>query len=408
MTTTMPNQRRHEQRWGIIGDGQLARMLALEAYPLGIRPVLLTSDANSSAGQVCPLQVRGSIHSKTDLHALLAQVDYAVIESEFVNCDALDDTSMSQKIVPSIAAIRTLQNKLEQKKLLKRLNISTSPFYESSDLWLDRVIQAGKPPVVLKFATLGYDGKGVCILKGDATDREVAEKFCALAAERRIAVYAEDRVDFIKEAAMVAVRGLDGAMAYYPLVHSEQMDGICNLVSGPTKEVGIEPAFETLAQKWCEKIAVELNYVGVFAVEFFITRGGSLLVNEIAPRVHNSGHYTQDAGCVSQFANHWRAVTGMTLGSTITVPFFAMQNILGPKGVYSKDQAPLPVGNEQVRTHWYAKAGISAGRKLGHLNVACVSATDKASALASLKKVHAQWHDETITKIPPSTMELPG
>lgn len=412
MTELNQQGTRQGQRWGIIGDGQLARMLALEAYPLGIRPVLLTADANSSAGQVCPLQVRGSVSAKTDLHALLAQVDYAIIESEFVNCDALEGTGMAQKVVPNINAIRVLQNKLEQKRLLKRLGISSSQYYEQteiSSLWLDRLLQPSRTaPVVLKFATLGYDGKGVCVLKGDATDRKTAEEFLSKAAERRIEVYAEDRVDFVQEAAMIAVRGLGGEMAFYPLVSSEQVNGICNKVIGPAKEVGIDPSFEPLAQKWCGSIAKELNIVGVFAVEFFVTRGGSLLVNEIAPRVHNSGHYTQDAGCVSQFANHWRAVTGMALGSTKTVPFFAMQNILGPAGLFSKESAPSPGTAKDVRVHWYAKAGISAGRKLGHLNVAILSASEKTEALSALKSVHARWHDETISKILPATMELPG
>lgn len=410
--STAPSfQTRHGLRWGIIGDGQLARMLALDAYPMGIRPVLLTADANSSAGQVCPQQVRGSVNATTDLHALLAQVDHAVIESEFVNCDALEATGMASKVIPKVAAIRVLQNKLEQKRLLQRLNISTSPLHEPTEitsLWLDKILAPGRAPVVLKFATLGYDGKGVCVLKGDASDRKRAEEFCALAAERNIVVYAEDRVDFLQEAAIVAVRSAHGEIAFYPLVASEQTNGICNRVVGPAKEAGIEPSFEGMAKKWCELIAKELDIVGVFAIEFFVTRGGSLLVNEIAPRVHNSGHYTQDAGCVSQFANHWRAVAGLPLGSTKTVPFFAMQNLLGPAGVFSKENPPQPTGNRDVRVHWYAKAGISPGRKLGHLNVTAMSGTDKADALSSLKAAHARWQDETVTKIPPSSMELPG
>lgn len=409
VTSSLQPSNRLGLRWGIIGDGQLARMLALDAYPLGIRPVLLTADANSSAGQVCPLQVRGSVNDKTDLHALLARVDHAIIESEFVNCDALEATGMSQKVVPKVSSIRILQNKLEQKLLLQRLQISSSQLHEPKEitsLWLDKILQPGSPPVVLKFATLGYDGKGVCILNGDASDRKTAEDFCALAAERRIAVYAEDKVDFTQEAAMVAVRGASGQIAFYPLVASEQVNGICNRVMGPAKEVGIEPSFEILARKWCETIAKELDLIGVFAVEFFVTRGGSLLVNEIAPRVHNSGHYTQDAGCVSQFANHWRAVAGLALGSTKTMPFFAMQNILGPAGLFSKETPPQPAGNRDVRAHWYAKAGVSAGRKLGHLNVAVHSAAEKNDALNALKNAHAAWHEETTIKILPIPLEL--
>lgn len=402
---------RHENRWGIIGDGQLARMLALAAYPLGIRPVLLTSDAHSSAGQVCPQQVRGSVHSKTDLHALLSQVDFAVIESEFVNCDALEGTTLAHKVMPGISTIRTLQNKFEQKKLLKRLGISTSPFYEQTEinsLWLDRLFAKGHPAVVLKFATLGYDGKGVCILSQNEADRAKAEAFLALANERKIDVFAEDRVDFVKEVAMVAVRSVNENMVVYPLVVSEQTQGICNRVMGPATSLEVDPHLEVTAMKWCERIAKELQIVGTFAVEFFVTKGGSLLVNEIAPRVHNSGHYTQNAGCVSQFENHWRAVTGMALGSTKTKPFFAMQNLLGPPGILSKDSTPIPHTTAHTTMHWYHKAGVSPGRKLGHINGYADTLDEKNKVLKECAQVLDNWHSVTRERIPQTILEFPG
>lgn len=400
---------RLQKRWGIIGDGQLARMLALAAYPLGIRPILLTSDANSSAGQTCPLQVRGSVQSRTDLHALLSQVDYAIIESEFVNCDALEATNLANKVIPSVSAIRVLQNKLEQKKLLKRLEISTSALFEQSEinsLWLDRILSKDHPAVVLKFATLGYDGKGVCVLNKDTDDRKKAETFLELAKERNIQVFAEEKVDFTHEVAMVAVRSSHGEFISYPLVISEQTAGICNRVTGPATALGVDPQFEKTARAWCERIATDLQIVGTFAVEFFITKGGSLLVNEIAPRVHNSGHYTQNAGCVSQFENHWRAVCGMPLGSTRTTPFFAMQNILGLPGRFSKESAPLPKATERTAIHWYGKSGMSQGRKLGHINGSCLNLSDQDRVLEQLSQVLKLWQTETEAKIPLSNLEL--
>ena len=400
---------RNTKKWGIIGDGQLARMLALEAYPLGLRPVVLTADPVSSAGQVCPLQVRGSIQSQTDLHALLAQVDFAVIESEFVNCDLLESTGFAEKVVPRVDAIRTLQNKLSQKKMLNRLGIATSPLHEKSTTsaqWLDDLLAPGQAPVVLKFATLGYDGKGVLVLNGNSQDRVLAENFCALAADRKIEVYAEDRVPFQKELAMIAVRGLDGEMLFYPLVISEQLRGICNRVMGPAALFGIPDSVEAQAQNICRKVAEDLDIVGVFGVEFFSLDDRRLLVNEIAPRVHNSGHYTQDAGSMNQFTNHWRAVTGMPLGSTVTAPFFAMQNILGPEKTLSRENAKPPVGSADVRVHWYNKSGISPGRKLGHLNVVGHSASEQSDLLSSLTASYARWQDEVKATIPQSPMEL--
>lgn len=397
------------QKWGIIGDGQLARMLALSAYPLGIRPILLTNDANSSAGQVCPLQVRGSLKSTTDLHALLSQVDGAVIESEFVNCDSLEATGLAHKVQPNLKVIRTLQNKLVQKQLLQELKIPTSKLYvqnEISSLWLDTLLASDHPAVVLKFATLGYDGKGVCILNQETTARPKAEAFLALANDRRIEVYAEDFVNYTQEVAMVATRALKGTFIHYPLVISEQENGVCNRVMGPASALGIQPALEISAANICKKIAEHLNLIGTFAVEFFVTGDCELLVNEIAPRVHNSGHFTLNIEGASQFTNHWQAVMGHELGSTTCPAFFAMQNILGPAGIIAKESAPVATSNKHVQVHWYGKAGISPGRKLGHLNASSQNILNKDQKLAALDSVLKQWTSATQLQIPPTNMEL--
>lgn len=388
-----------QKKWGIIGDGQLARMLALEAYPLGIRPVVLTGDASSPAGQVAPLQVRGHVDNRDDLHALLSQVDGAVIESEFVNCDALEATGLSDKVFPRVSVIRVLQNKLEQKKLLLTLGIDSSKFYErhgeDAEAWIRKLTSDGRSPVVFKFATFGYDGKGVLVLSGNGeSDIEKALDFMTIAQKRRITVYAEDRVQFERELAMIAVRHAEGEIKTWPLVISEQRGGICEKVTGPATALGIDPKIEAAAQIACEKIGASLGIIGVFALEFFLTRDGTLLVNEIAPRVHNTGHYTQDAGCVSQFENHWRAVTGLTLGGTETVAFFAMQNLLGPNEITSKECASPPQGSHLTRVHWYGKRGLSPGRKLGHMNAVSHDMIHRGDVLSSLQSVYGRWQDE--------------
>ena len=388
-----------QARWGILGDGQLARMLALSAIPLGVRPIILTGDSSSPAGQTSPLFVRGHIDSRDDLHALLSQVDGAVIESEFVNCDLLESTGLANKVVPSISVIRVLQNKLEQKNLLQHLKIPTSPLFEQgsqeTQSWLKSISDNGTRPIVLKFATLGYDGKGVLVLRGSgASDLEAASDFVALATKRKIAVYAEDLVEFDRELAMLAVRRKDGEFKTWPLVISEQKNGICDRVTGPATSLGVPKAHEVAAGIACEKIASHLGIVGVFAVEFFLGVDGTLLVNEIAPRVHNSGHYSQNAGCTSQFENHWRAALDLSLGSTDTMPFFAMQNILGPAEITSKECAHVPKGSEMAHVHWYAKRGISPGRKLGHLNGACHDMSLSGDVLSALQASYGRWQDE--------------
>jgi 5-(carboxyamino)imidazole ribonucleotide synthase len=400
---------RYFQRWGIIGDGQLARMLALEAYTLGLRPVLLTNDPSSPAAQVCPLQTRGSVHSVTDLHALLSQVDFAVIESEFVNCDALERTGLSSKIIPNIECIRVLQNKHEQKKLLKKLSIPTSPFLDPTEVkredFFDRLQDKSKP-LVLKFATLGYDGKGVSILAGVSDDKEKARAFIELADDRKIDVYAEDKVDFLYEVAMVSVRSKSADLKHYPLVVSEQSKGICNVVKGPATELGCPALLQKQAEAWSKSIADHLDLVGCFAIEFFVTKDQDLIVNEIAPRVHNSGHFTQDFSHTSQFLNHWLAVTGSELGSTASHGLFAMQNILGPDSFYSKEELPPPESSPFARLHWYKKGGVSPGRKLGHVNTGARDMASLEKRLEELKHSVSSWQYHIKASIPSPPMEL--
>jgi phosphoribosylaminoimidazole carboxylase PurK protein len=388
-----------QQRWGILGDGQLSRMLAIAAYPLGIRPIILTGDSSSPAGQVSPLIVRGHFDSRDDLHAILSQVDGALIESEFLDCDALEATGLAEKIIPPITCIRTLQDKLEQKRLLKRLEIPSAHLYEkdlADDLdWISRLTQGGQTPLVIKFAKLGYDGKGVLILNGEGrSDLERAEDFLIGARKRKISVYAEAKVDFKKELAMVIVRAKSGETKAWPLVISEQKQGICDRVMGPAVNLGVDARLEKTAQDICHKIAGHLGLVGVMAVEFFETQDGKLLVNEIAPRVHNSGHYTLNAGCASQFENHWRAALNLPLGSTDTTPFFVMQNILGVPDITSKECSTPPTPGEFTHIHWYGKRGIAPGRKLGHITAVCHDIQSKGDALSSVQSTYGRWQDQ--------------
>lgn len=388
-----------QQRWGVLGDGQLARMLALAAYPLGIRPVVLTGDPSSSAGQVSPLIVRGHVDNRDDLHAILSQVDGAVIESEFVDCDAIEATGLANKVYPSLGCIRILQNKLEQKKLLIQLDIPTATLHQKSIAdafeWIEQLTQNGTKKVVIKFAKLGYDGKGVLVLNAQgASDLERAQEFLIGALKRKIPVYAEDKVEFKRELAMIAVRSKDGDIQTWPLVISEQRQGVCDKITGPATSLGVSSAFETLAQDYCGKIANHLGLVGVMAVEFFETLDGRLLVNEMAPRVHNSGHYTLDAGCSSQFENHWRAVLNLPLGTTKTAPFFVMQNVLGIPEVTSKESVSAPVAGGFSHVHWYGKRGVSPGRKLGHITAVCHQTQDKGDALSSVQNTYGRWQEE--------------
>ncbi len=404
-------------RWGIIGDGQLARMLALGAYPLGIRPVVLTDNPDSPAGQVAPLQCQGSVRHSADLRKLLRQVDGAVIESEFVDCDALEATGLAAKVFPSIDAIRVLQDKLQQKKTLRALGIHSADFHEvpagigAGDFveWFSAITDAGAKPVVLKFATLGYDGKGVLVLDGrGGLDISRATRFFERAEKLGVRLFAEDRVAYVRELAMIAVRGQNGIVHTWPLVISEQNHGICETVMGPAIDLGISRTIEDKAREACEKIGSHLGMIGVYAVEFFLQKDpacSEVLVNEIAPRVHNSGHYTQDAGCASQFENHWRAVAGLPLGSTTPVSgLFCMQNILGPAGWMNGESVlppmvPVAMPGGKFAVHWYGKKNSTPGRKLGHLNGFITDFTRHDEMLFALREAYVTWRS-SLTGMP--------
>ena len=391
-------------RWGIIGDGQLARMLAIEACAMGIRPVVLTSDPDSPAAQVSPLQVPGKLNNCDDLRTLLNQVDGAVIESEFIDCDALEATGLAHKVFPAITAIKVLQNKLQQKKLLRTIGLLTSDFYEApkdadSDAlrdWFRTISDNGTKPIVLKFATLGYDGKGVLVLDGQgSSDLARAANFIDLAQQRGIRVFAEDKIPFEKELAMIAVRGRDGSVKTWPLVISEQRQGICEKVMGPATRLGVRSNYEDQARAACESIGAQIKITGVYALEFFLTGDGHLFVNEIAPRVHNSGHYTQDAGCASQFQNHWRAVLSLPLGNTTTGPgFFAMQNLLGPPGSPTSESVPPSGSQPAITIHWYGKKTSSPGRKLGHVNGYTPDFQARDEVLSALQETRRKWQED--------------
>jgi 5-(carboxyamino)imidazole ribonucleotide synthase len=384
--------------WGILGDGQLAQMLALAGQAMGINAKLLSADPFSPAALVTPHIVNGSLKSASDLKRFFESVDGAIIESEFVSCDLIEQAGGASKVFPSLSALRILQNKFSQKRLLRRLDLPTSPFCDPVDLkerqsFLESHLnKQSRSPLVLKFATQGYDGKGVFVETAGSDFLAGAMTFCTKAAERGIDVYAEDKVKFKEELAMIAVRSINGEWQHYPLVLSHQENGVCNLVHGPATSHGYSAELEQEAAAIMRTVAEDLNLVGCFAIEFFVTHDQKLLVNEIAPRVHNSGHYTQDAAATSQFENHWRAVIGSPLGQTSTWPFFAMQNLLAPH-INNENSTAEPPQNpgKDMHLHWYGKKGITPGRKLGHVNSMSLNEMEGARILKELKSTAASW-----------------
>jgi 5-(carboxyamino)imidazole ribonucleotide synthase len=390
---------------GILGGGQLARMLAESALRLGLRPVAYTDDVDGPASETCVEIVEGKISDKETLKSFISRMPVIAFENEFVDCSHLRASTQEpdKKFFPRLKAIEILQDKLEQKKLLKKLSIPTSPFVEldskkpaSNEIQSALTQLAGD--IVLKWSRQGYDGKGVKVVHaGRSEESNAAMSFIESAWSRSIPVYAEIKVDFIRELAIIGCVSIRGDSITYPLVISEQEKGICKEVIGPAIHLGTRTQLQDQAQEAVRKIAKEVGLVGSFGIEFFESRSGELLVNEIAPRVHNTGHYTQNAFPVSQFENHWRALLGLPLYNPMahpgaSAPFFAMLNLLGPEGVFrSAAISPLPIAGPRSQLHWYGKKDIRPGRKLGHFNGTADSAENLSELLKELKESEAHW-----------------
>lgn len=366
-------------RVGILGNGQLAWMLSEAAQRMGLRPVSLTSDSDSSAF--------------SGLHCL-------AFENEFFDSSLLRQAvHFGATPLPSPDLIFEVRNKFSQKLLLRKLKIPTSEFFVPSEgpvsEWFEEVFQQTRGSCVVKTAIGGYDGKGVWISKGrTSASRRAGLEFCQLAHSKGVPLYAEKKVSFRHELAVIGVRSTRGEFQAYPLVISEQENAVCKLITGPATGLKIPKRIEIQAHAIAARLGQSLGLVGSYGIEFFLDARGQLLVNEFAPRVHNSGHYTLTAAETSQFENHWRALLGLPLGSTRTTGFFAMLNLLGPQGVhlrtltqpvFSPDMPP------SAHLFWYGKAEIRPGRKLGHVNAVTYQSRDMPKLIRSLRTLDKKW-----------------
>lgn len=387
---------------GIIGGGQLARMLCEAAHRLGFRPVVLAAGSDDPAAQICRDAIFGGAGDPVALKRFLSEVELVAFENEFVSCGFIESIAASLKghpapvFLPSLETISELQDKIRQKRVLGRLGIASAPHEVFAEKqadpvqWSRAAARKFESGCVLKWSRLGYDGKGTLILPPaevsapGAADRIRA--FFGEAAKKGVDVFAEKRIAFRRELSIVSCFSRTGEFAAYPLVVSRQESGICRLVTGPAAELGVSSELERQAQDFARRLARAMNLHGTFALELFETESGELLVNEIAPRVHNTGHFTLDCAPTSQFENHWRALLGMPLGQTGVSGPFAMLNLLGPAGCAPGPVRRLPVPSASVRLHWYGKSEIRAGRKMGHLNACGAPVSELVQRLEACEK----------------------
>jgi 5-(carboxyamino)imidazole ribonucleotide synthase len=342
-------------RIGILGGGQLARMLSEAAAPLGFEVAILTPKASDPAAQVCGQVQLGSLNDEASVRRFLASLNAMTFESEFVDT-ALVGRCMpkSLNIFPALPVIAEIQDRLTQKRLLDRFKIPTSPWMEvSSSADLKAAAVRFPQGFVLKQRRFGYDGNGTFVIRNPATDLD--PKIVARSATGFIA---ESLVALRRELAVTYVRSKSEFLSL-PLVESVQHNSCCFSVQGPVRS----PRLPRLTSAF-KRLMKDLDYRGLLAVELFETSKG-LMVNELAPRVHNSAHYSQNALTCSQFEYHWRAGLDLPLPKVVQLrPGFAMVNLLGEGGSWIH-LSHSPLGH----LHWYGKSENREGRKLGHLNV---------------------------------------
>jgi len=351
---------------GILGGGQLARMLALAGAPLGARFLVVDSAADACAGQVATLL-------QADWHDFAALADFArrcdVVTFDFENAPADTAQWLSERtrVFPNPRALAVAQDRLAEKTLFRELGLDTPPFATiDSREDLARALETIGYPAVLKTRRLGYDGKGQFRL------RSAADLDPAWDALGGVPLILESWVAFDREVSVIAVRARDGELRTYPLVQNWHSEGILSASLAPAPDAG---ALDAIAARYARSIGERLDYVGVFALELFVS-GDRLLGNEMAPRVHNSGHWTIEGAVCSQFENHLRAVLGMPLGDTSALATSVMLNWIGEL----PDARPILA---EPRAHWhdYGKSP-RAGRKVGHATL-CANSNVEMSAQLS-------------------------
>lgn len=354
---------------GILGGGQLGYMLALAGYPLGLRFRFLDPSPEAPVGRIAP-RVTGDFSDRAALEKFAHGLEVVTYEFENIPVDALHFLAKKVSIFPPPGALEAAQDRLREKQLFEKLGIATTEFASvpaASDL--DLALKKVGLPAVVKTRRMGYDGKGQWTLK-TAEDVRIAKEGLP-----RLPTIAERFVPFTRELSVIAARGKAGETAFYPLVENHHRNGILRLSLAPAPAVTAE--IQKAAEHAAGKVLEALNYVGVLAIEFFECNG-RLLANEMAPRVHNSGHWTIEGAVTSQFENHLRAINGLPLGSTTAIGASAMINLIGEVPESAKVLA-IP----SAHLHLYGKEA-RPGRKLGHVTLRAPSFEQLTSRFSSL------------------------
>jgi 5-(carboxyamino)imidazole ribonucleotide synthase len=356
---------------GVLGGGQLGRMFTLRARSMGYRVVVLDPDAQSPAGAVADRLIRAPYNDDRALSELSACC--AAITTEFENVPAatLERLARSSVVRPPMNAVATAQDRIAEKSFFQSQGFATAAFRPVRDRQeLIAAVAAIPLPAVLKTSRLGYDGKGQATVENQAEALRAFERF------GEVACVLEQRIELETELSVILARGSDGEVAAFPVAENRHRDGILETSVVPAR-ISEQMAHE--ARELALAIGEAMHYVGVLGVELFVTHGGRLLVNEVAPRPHNSGHYTMDACSADQFEQQLRTLCGLPLARPWLMSPVAMINLLGDLWSNGEPRWEEALRRPGVRLHLYGKAEARPGRKMGHLN--CLAA-DSGGALA--------------------------
>ncbi len=371
----------------MIGGGQLAWMMADAAEKLAIQLVVQTPSLTDPAVSIASETVLAAVADAAGTAQLAQQCDVITFENEFVDLPALSKLAdQGACFYPQLTALIPLLDKLDQRSFLQKIGVPMPRFAAvTGDLTVAALQQFGLP-AVLKARRLGYDGQGTLILKTEADLPPIGT------AKSDHHWLLEEFVPFECELAVMAARSIDGTQVIYPVVETQQVNQVCRRVFVTDQwDATVVAQVETIARSVLEN----LNYVGVMGFEFFLTADQQVLVNELAPRTHNSGHYSLDACVTSQFEQQLRAVCGLPLGSAaLTCGGAVMVNLLGYESAtsdYAEKQHQLSqISNAHL--YWYSKTAARPGRKLGHVTVCLNDSQDRSDAEAIVQQIEQIWY----------------
>lgn len=371
---------------GILGGGQLGRMLILAGRPMGYKFHVFEPSGQSAAGMLADLEITAHYSDETALLQFAEAVDVITLEFENIPAEIIDLLSAVKPVCPGKAALHTCQHRQREKDFLKEHGLPCVPFaYADSPRTLETSIKQIGFPCVIKTAAFGYDGKGQIKLRNveEATDIDYLWEY--LGKPPRVVV--EKWIQHVGEFSVICARHADGSKQSFPMAENEHVDHILHAsivparVTEATQEKGRELAFA---------IADKLEVVGLIAVELFLSEDGDLIINEMAPRPHNSGHYTIEGCFTSQFEQHIRAITDLPFGSTAIKRPTVMINLLGDLWEHGEPKWNDLLADENVKLHLYDKGEARVGRKMGHFTVC---GDDLCETIEKAKSHFQRLHD---------------